>query len=207
MQSDTRYQSTKQIMLGNEQMNPDFKPLAGFINTEFEVSVVNMFYGYPKAKGDTTLDIWFEFEREMRNFNEAPERRFSLFDEKKQKIIAGKFGHLVDKKRYDTENIWVIYSDFESGAKAEANESVSEKELRKLKKQLDNRDIWNIVTDFASVTFYLYTDKKVKFYENSPIKKEWADKYFDILNKYNEFGYFKRDIFDIYLDSKKNFVG
>ena len=39
----------------------------------------------------------------------------------------------------------------------------------------------------------------------SPLKKEWADKYFEILNVYDKFGYFKRDTFEIYLDSKENF--
>jgi hypothetical protein len=45
----------------------------------------------------------------------------------------------------------------------------------------------------------------LKRYENSPLKKEWADKYFEILNVYDKFGYFKRDTFEIDLDSKENF--
>jgi hypothetical protein len=67
-----------------------------------------------------------------------------------------------------------------------------------------NSDFKPLADFINSVTFYLYTDKQVKLYENSPLKKEWADKYFDILKNYDEFGYFKRDTFDIYLDSNKN---
>ena len=37
------------------------------------------------------------------------------------------------------------------------------------------------------------------------MKKEWADKYFDLLDQYNEFAYFKREHFSVYLDSKENF--
>ena len=57
----------------------------------------------------------------------------------------------------------------------------------------------------SRATFFLHTDELLKLYENSSIKKEWADKYFEVLNVYNEFGYFKRDTFEIFLDSKENF--
>ncbi|MDR2929130.1 MAG: hypothetical protein LBV41_13170, partial [Cytophagaceae bacterium] len=46
---------------------------------------------------------------------------------------------------------------------------------------------------------------QLKFYEKSPLKKEWADKYREILRQHDEFGYYKRGRFNIYLDSKENF--
>jgi len=51
----------------------------------------------------------------------------------------------------------------------------------------------------------LYTDNQVKNYEDTAIKKVSEDKYFKLLKKYDEFGYFKRDFFSTYLDSKENF--
>jgi hypothetical protein len=204
--SDKTYQSTKQIILGKEEMNPDFKPLANFINTKFDVRVVNIIYDHIDSKGEPRLRICFEFDYEHRSFNanDVNEPIYN-FDKKKQQIIAEKFGQLVDTKRYKAKNVWVIYSAFEPIAKIEANEKISKEELDKLQKQLNNKDIWTISRLFSGATIFLYTDEQLKFYENSPLKKEWADKYFEILNAYNEFGYFKRDTFDIFLDSKENF--
>ena len=84
----------------------------------------------------------------------------------------------------------------------EATEKIS---LEKFQKQFDNRDIWTISRLFTGVTIFLYTDEQLKFYESSPIKKEWADRYFDLLKTYDKFGYYHREKFDIYLDSKENF--
>lgn len=206
MPSDKTYQRTKQIMLGNKKMNPDFKPLADFINVKFDVRVVNIIYDHIDHKGTPRLNICFEFDYERNSFN-ANDINESIynFDKEKQQVIAEKFGQLVDKKPYDAKNVYVIYSAFEPIAKIEANEKISEEELDDLQIQLDNKEIWTITRLFSGATIFLYTDEQLKFYENNPLKKEWADKYFEILNAYNEFGYFKRDTFDIYLDSKDNF--
>lgn len=58
---------------------------------------------------------------------------------------------------------------------------------------------------FGEPTFFLYTDEQVKHYENSDMRKEWANRYFDLLAPYDEFGYFTREKFNIFLDSKENF--
>ena len=74
-----------------------------------------------------------------------------------------------------------------------------------LKTELNCKDLWEISRCFSGTTFFLFTDEQLKQYENSETRKVWADKYFDLLEPYNEFGYFKRDNFNIYLDSKENF--
>jgi len=205
MPSDKTYQKTKQIMLGKEKMNPDFKLLADFIDKKFNVKVVNIIYDHIDSYGCPRLNICFEFEYEKRSFDANPNERFSVFDRKKQQIIAKKFEQLADNEKYKTRGAWIIYSAFEPIAKTEANEKISEEELDKLRKQLDNKDIWTISRLFTGVTFFLYTDEQLKTYEDSSLKKEWADMYFDILKTYDEFDYFKRDTFDIFLDSKEDF--
>ena len=42
----------------------------------------------------------------------------------------------------------MIYGDFESIARIEANESVPEKKVKELKAELDNKDIWEISRAF-----------------------------------------------------------
>ena len=198
--SDKEYQETKKIILGKEEMNPDFKPLANFIDDTFNVKVVNIIYD-TIGTGQPRLNICFEFEHESQRFN-MKSKPYTNFDRKKQQMIAEKFTQLTDKEKYKAKGVFVIYSAFQPVAMIEATEKIS---LEKFQKQLNNKDIWTISRLFTGVTFFLYTDEQVKTYESSPIKKVWADRYFDLLKKYDKFGYFHREKFDIYLDSKENF--
>lgn len=205
MPSDKTYQSTKEIILGSRVMNPDFKPLADFIDKKFNVKVINIIYGFIDSKKTPRLEICLEFESEKNSFYRDKNDRFSNFDKKKQQIIAEKFEQLADKKKYKTKNIWVFYSAFEPVAKIEAIEKIPQEQINKLKKELANNELWEISRGFSRTTFFLNTNEQVKRFENSPLKRKWTDKYFEILKTYDEFAYFSRDKFDIYLDSKENF--
>jgi hypothetical protein len=221
MPFDKEYKATKQIMLGKEAMNPDFRELADYIDQTFGVKTINIIYDTFDKEKRPRLNICFEFENEKQSFNEN-NGNFN-FDSKKQKLIAGKFKETVkeqntfkqnglfdffiksQKEKYKTDNVWVYYSAFEPIARIEANENVPKNQIVQLKKELNNNDLWEISRAFSGTTFFLYTDKQVKYYENSEARKLWADKYFELLEPYNEFGYFKRDTFNVYIDSKENF--
>jgi hypothetical protein len=221
MPSDKEYKETKQIMLGMATMNPDFRKLADFIDQTFGVKTINIIYDTIDKEKRPRLNICFEFEPEKQSFNEN-NGHFN-FDSKKQQIIAEKFRQILkeqkiirenglfdfftkpENKKYKTDNIWVYYSAFEPVARIEANENIPQDKVLQLKKELDNDHLWEISRAFAGTTFFVFTDEQVKRYENSETRKKWADKYFDILDAYNEFGYFKRDKFDVSLDSKENF--
>lgn len=220
MPSDKDYKETKQIMLGKKAMKPEFKPLAEWIDKTYGVRTINIFYDTIDQGTRPRLEICFEHPRDKALFNEP---NGINFDSDKQKAIGNKFretlkeqgriqeGGLVElfqkpaTVKYKTANIWVIYSDFESIARVEANESVPEEKVKALGKELNNEDIWEISRAFSGTTIFLYTDAQVKKYRNSELHKEWSDKYFNLLNQYDEFGYFKREFFSVYLDSKENF--
>lgn len=221
MPSDKEYKATKQILLGKATINPDFVDLANFIDTTFGVKTINIIYDTIDKEKRPRLNICFEFEREKQSFNENG-GHFN-FDSKKQQIIANKFKQTLKEqkivkekrlfdfltksqnKKYKTDNIWVFYSAFEPIARIESNENIPQSKVDQLKNEIDNKDLWEISRAFSGTTFFLYTDEQAKRYENSETRKIWADKYFNILEPYNEFGYFKRDNFSIYLDSKENF--
>ena len=218
---DEDYKATKQIMLGKATINPDFRKLADFIDQTFGVKTVNIIYDTIDNGKRPRLNICFEFEQEQKCFYEN--NRYINYDSKKQEIIAAKFKQTVKEQKivsgnglfdfsaksrteeYKTNNVWVCYSAFEPVARSEANENISKAKVSQLKKELDNKDLWEISKAFSTTTFFLYTDEQMKRYENSEARKIWADKYFDLLEPYNEFGYFKRDKFNINLDSKENF--
>lgn len=216
MPSDKEYKATKQIMLGKRTMNPEFRQLADFIDKSFGVRTINIIYDTIDKEERPRLNVCFEFEKEKLSFNDISGFNF---DSKKQKQIADKFRQtIVNKKeglfdlfsksknrKYKTDNVWIYYSAFEPIAMTEANEKIAEDKVNELKRQIANKDLWEISRCFSGTTFFLYTDEQVKQYENSETRIDWTSKYFDILKPYDEFGYFKLDKFNIYLDSKENF--
>lgn len=220
MPSDKDYQETKQIMLGKKTMKPEFKPLADWIDKTYGVKTINIFYDTIEKGTRPRLEICFEHLQEKAVFigpnglNYDPDKQKAIANTFKETIKAqgliekseslGLFKHS-SISTYKTENIWVIYGDFESIARMEANQSVPEEKVKALKKELNNPDIWEISRFFSGTTFFLYTDEQVKKYENSAEHKKWTDKYFELLHQYDQFGYFKSTFFSVYLDSKENF--
>lgn len=219
--SDKEYKQTKQIMLGKETMNSDFRPLADFIDKTFGVRTINIVYDTIDKGTRPRIGIFFEYSHEAQGFYQN--NGVVHFDSNKQKLIANKFRQTLieqglikengffdflgksEKTKYQTDNIWIYYSAFEPIARDEANESVPQEKVMQLKTELNCEDLWEISRCFSGTTFFLYTDEQVKQYKNSETGKIWAAKYFDLLEPYNEFGYFKREKFNIYLDSKENF--
>ncbi len=217
---DKDYKVTKQIMLGNKAMKPEFKLMAEWIDKTYGVKTINVIYDTIDNGERPRLEIYFEYEHEKLVFTD---KNSFNFDRKKQKAIAGKFKEalkeqgLIEKKefldffkkssksKYNTSNIWITYAAFEPIAKIEANNSIPEDKLVELKKHIDNKGLWEISRAAWGITFFLHTDQQVKQYENSKAKNEWTNKYFKLLQEYDEFGYFKQKIFSINLDSKENF--
>lgn len=220
MPSDKDYKETKQIMLGKKAMRPEFKPLAEWIDKTYGVKTINIFYDTIDKGTRPRLEICFEYSKEKSKFNGPNGLNF---DSVKQKAIGKKFKETLKEQgliqdsgllglfkmqatlKYKTDNVWVIYGDFEAIARIEANESVPEQKVKELKAELDNKDIWEISRAFSGTTIFLYTDEQVKKYENSEELKKWTDKYFELLSQHDEFGYFKRVFFSVYIDSKENF--
>ena len=191
--SDKEYKMTKQIMFGKTIMNPDFRQLADFIDQTFGVRTLNIIYDTIDNGKRPRLGVYFEFEQEKQSFNEN--NGFANFDSKKQKLIADKFKQIlnnqgIEKKKglfdfltksargkYNTDNIWIYYSAFEPIARDEANERVPQNRVAQLQSELNCKELWEISRCFSGTTFFLYTDEQVKQYENSDMRKLWADKY------------------------------
>lgn len=220
MPSDQDYIDTKQIMLGKATMKQEFRPLADWIDQTFGVKPINILYGSTYDGKRPQIEICFEFERERSKFKDKDKL---LYDRATQSVIANKFKQVLEEQgiierpgifdffrkpaspKYLTDNVWVIYEAFEPIARIDAMESIPQEKIDELKKTLNNKELWEISRRFSGVTFFLYTDEQVKEYEKSEVRKEWANKFFDVLEPYNEFGYFKRKYFSVYLDSKENF--
>ena len=217
---DKEYKQTKKIRQGKLTIKSEFKPLAVWIDKEFGVKTINIIY-YTIDKGQRpALNICLEFERDKGKFHDSTNFNFDSLKTqaigkrfktnlKEQGIIKGKglfdFLQMDCDSKYKTNNIWIVFSAFDSIAKAEANESVPEEKIQELKKSIANKDLWEISRAFSGTTFFLYTEKQVEEYSKNGIKEEWTEKYFNLLQQYDEFHYIKREFYSIYLDSKENF--
>lgn len=216
--SDSTYQETKEILLGNKQIHPDFVPIADFINRQFGVCPINIIYNKQGDNKRPSLIVCVEYEAQMRMFGNSSNPM--LTDKGKEELIIDYIRELWDTpiyskvkaawlgkvtRRYLTRDIIVFFRAFEPVAKMEANQRIPIEEISRLKEQIHHPDLWEISRIGSHVTFFLQMDQQVKEYERSAARKHWTDKYFDLLAPYNEFGYFKRKHFDILLDSKENF--
>ena len=220
MRSDKDYKETKLIKQGKRKMNSDFLLLAEWINTAFNVSVINIFYDTIDKKDNIPrLTIIFEYQKDELKFRNG---YLGNYDKKKQKIIADKFRELVNKEiriksfiaklfkltsdmKYDTDNLFVVFGSFEPIAKDEANSIIPENEIQKLKSNLGLSDLWEIYRQYSSTIFFFYTETQIEEYSKNGTKEVLSKTYFNLLKKYDEFGYFNNETFSIVLDSKENF--
>lgn len=203
-------------------MDSDFIELAEWIYKVYQVKPINIIYdvfkGY-KSELRPRLEVVFEFNNEKTLFLDEQ----SNFDEKKQSSIKKKFEeiliekslikkknvfNLFDKRniiKYDTDHLLVIFSAFAPIARQEANEAIPVDSIKALKQEINNPDLWEISPGFEYVTFFFYTDKQKEINSENGVKEMLASKYYDVLKKYDEFEYFKRIDFFVFLDSKENF--
>ena len=218
MPSDKDYKSTKKIKQNITKIKEEFEPLAKWIDEKYDVKTLNIIFDYiDNNKSHPRLQVCLEYAKDKGKFMD---NRTYNFDEKKQNEIAEKFAEITSgyelKNKpnwitkilgltYKTNNLFVYFSDFESIAKIEANESIPEKEIKKLKSDINNEDLWEISRAFSGVTYFLYKDEQVKKYQDSETHRNWQEQYYNLLKEFDEFGYFKKDYFYFHLDSKENF--
>jgi hypothetical protein len=103
------------------------------------------------------------------------------------------------------KQIYATFYSFQKIAKEEINELIHKDEINHLREQISSSDTWHVLRISASLIWFLYTNEQVIAYIRNGNKKAITDLYFNLLKKYDEFDYFKRDELSITLDSKQNF--
>lgn len=200
--SDDSYKATKRIMQGKAVMNPNYNALAEWIQNAYGVKPVNIIYSIVENGKLPRLEICLEYESGEALF--INKDRFS-FNKNRQQAINAKFKESGGGKKLNQE-VWVVFSNFEKVAKAEANESIPSDAIDQLKQQFSEDGLWEISRFMQYTTFFVHTQKQVAAYKDSDTLKKWADTYFLLLKQYDEFNYFQRETMPIVLDSKENFI-
>jgi len=70
---------------------------------------------------------------------------------------------------------------------------------------LASKNVWEVYREFATTTYFFYTDKQIEDYINDGTTETMRQQYFDLLKKYDEFDYIKPDTYLLTFDSKENF--
>jgi hypothetical protein len=218
--SDKDYKETKLIKQGKASINPDFKSLAKWIDNNYKVNVLNIYYDITTGaynKSFPRLNIIFENLEDEIKFRDG---YLGNFHADKQKIIARKFDELVNgnkrtillwsfirtkTNKYDIQGLLVIFDAFKPIARDEVNEGIPEIEIDNLIAEINNPDIWKIIRFAAGATFFFYTDKQADNAKTTGYIQHLSDKYFDLLKKHDKFDYFDRKTYSISVDSKENF--
>lgn len=203
--TDEDYQQTKRIKRTGVSLGSPFKELAEWIGANYDVQVLNILYDIVDPGNRPRLSVILETEEDALKFRGGTFGNFHQIDQKRvrerfETILSEQRGH-----RFNVEWLFVIFVAFEPVARMEANESVTEEEIRRLKARLANKDLWEISRCFDSVTFFFYKDAQVKQYEAAGLKNTYAQEYSRLVEPYDEFGYLKKRGVSVGFDSKENF--
>lgn len=217
--SDKSYTKAKKIVQGLSPVNHEFMELAEWIEEEFKVVVVNLILDAIENidHGKTPrLEVIVKYTADYNTFRDP-----RGYDQVKQRAIAEKFYALYPEKVSKRKGLlfqiinttiskrqnelFVCFSAFENVAKAEANYAIPESKVEELRKSLSDPNLWYIFRQFDGATFFLYAEVQVEEYEQLGKRIEFSDAYYALLKEYDEFDFFKRETFTVYLDSKENF--
>lgn len=200
---DEDYKKVKKFKMNGEVLNEPFNILANWINNEFNVSVLYIYYDQIIEDRRPRLNVVFEFKKDSEKFFGK-----GGYNENKQKIILDKFRELTsDNSRYqlNINNVWVTFSSFDTLAKEEANLNVAKIEIEKLIADLKMPDLWTFHKQFGVVVFFFYTNEQLELHNNDGTFQIIKEKYFKLLKLYDEFDYININDEFIRFDSKEHF--
>jgi hypothetical protein len=218
--TDPDYLDTKLVKQGVKKLDPIFQELADWINQKFDTPVLNIYYDKIDVdRNRPRLSIIFEYYQSVEKFRD----QIGNYETEKQNLIANQFRQILKSKlipsrsffdrlfkksyasQFDTDRLLVIFTAFEPIAREEVNHKIPQLEIDNLKQELTLKNVWEIYREFATTTYFFYTDKQIEDCKADGTTQMMTQQYFDILKKYDEFDYIKPDTYFLTFDSKENF--
>ncbi|WP_299903314.1 hypothetical protein [uncultured Aquimarina sp.] len=208
--SDTKYKQTKLIKQGKSRIEEKFKLLSKWISENYNVRVLNIQENLDEDNDRLTIDVHVETIEEELKLTMSEEYYFNDITINKQKEITEKYIQIINPSNNPSispkiKDISIYCFAFERIAKEEVNLLIPEKRIKEIYKELELPEIWTISRFFEYATLFVYKDGQKDNIKNSTKFKLIEDKYFDLLNEYDEFNYWERESFKMRLDSKQNF--
>lgn len=223
--SDPEYREAREYKEGRRQMVAPFLQLAKWIAEEFDVPMpLQVRLDEPNRKralDRPRLDVVFDRKVQASQFDD-PE--LFGFDEAKQERIGTKFLELAHEigpqspllrilpfrnktplRVSELEDLYVIFSDFETVARVEANAAVSSSDIERLERELRPAGLWKVHRQFEGVVFMFETDAQVAACANNGNGEKCRALYSSLLAPHDRYGYFSQTPIIARFDSKEAF--
>lgn len=219
---DPDYRRARRIKQGRSRLDPVYDAFAERFRERYGISPLALMLDAPdrpRGQGKTPrLAVVLERTSQYRPFLRSP---FGGFDKEKQKAVAVLFTQslpgadlramfgLPPGPRHGevrADEIFVCFDDFERVAKWEAHDLAATAGLEDFIASLGIADQYWCIQRFAGPPIvFVRTDEQAGALKASALPAKWADTYFEIAKRHDEFGYLSRAENAIQVDSKENF--
>jgi hypothetical protein len=218
---DPDYLRVKRIKQGECRVDPVHDAFIAGFRERYGVSPLAILLdtvSRPRGQGRTPrLGVVLERTDQYRAFVRGPFRP----EKSKQQAVAIMFTELLRgadstalfgfprRERHAgmrADEIFVYFADFERVAKWEVHELVTASELEDFTASLAIGDHFWCIQRFAGPPIvFVHTDEQARTLRASAMPATWADAYFEIAKRHDEFGYLTRSEITIRVDSRENF--
>jgi hypothetical protein len=219
--SDPGYLRVKRIKQGQSRVDPVYDTFVERFRERYGISPLAVSldtFDRPRGHGKTPrLGVVLERTGQYRSFLRSP---FN-FDKDKRRAIAvllteslpdadlgAIFGlpHRLLHGEVRPDEIFVYFEDFERVAKWEVHDLATSSELEDFTAGLGIADQFWCIQRFAGPPIvFVQTDEQARALAASALPLNWADTYFEIAKRHDEFGYLSRAEIAIQVDSRENF--
>jgi hypothetical protein len=218
--SDRSYRSAKAVRQGRARIDPALDEFVARFREAYGVPPLwlglDLFHGQPGQAPTPRLEVVLERTAEADRFGIGP---YTL-DPRKQREVArmlagsvgagmlpGLFGLPIGAWNLPYADVThVVFADFEGAAKSEAHARVTEDELETFEAALGlGETLWCLRRFWGPPIVFVHTQSQAAALADSPARQHWAETYFAMVRRHDEFGYLKLEDIAIPVDSKENF--
>lgn len=189
-------------------MHADFAPIAQWMHTEYDVSVLNIAYEVSHNYYTPTpvLTLYLEFSQDA---SKVRGDMSHIFRNDIQTAIIDRFRLHRQEPGAPAENQsktpLVFLEVFEEEAFFETCQKITDKMLNDLRDQLSASDLWKIERVGNLITFFVHTEKQLESLRQSAQPARWKEAYLNMLLPLDEFNYLSAHNVSLVLDSRENF--
>ncbi len=218
--SDKAYLDAKRLKQGKRVLKAPFDELAEWIGHKFGATVLNVVPDRIVKGVQPTQSIAVERERDLwmlcnkdrytcnsRKAAAVSRKYLSLIEDatRHRSVTVQKTRALLEMGALAEDGVRIWVDVFEPLAKQEANGSVTKSEIDAMAGRLGLDDLWTVFNGWTIPVFFFYTEMQAAQHRTDGTIENLKAAYFKLLKRYDEFGYYTPDTFDVSLDSKENF--
>jgi len=197
------YKQARKLKRGKAMLEPKFSKLAEVLKDKLGIEMIHAVYD--RMDATPRLHIIVNTTEQYVNMHQKGRGRFG-YNKNIQKLIVRAFTRIAREtdtgKSYDTDNLFVCFTDFEKEAKTAANSEISTGLREKL--LAGHREIWQVVSLFTTITVFYWTDEDLKHNDANGVNDDIRAYCYETLKNADEFHYYTASNFVLIFDSKEN---